>query len=100
MPFDINRRDEPLVSMNRFWPNVQPDQPKLKFAGRFQQMIDYMKYMDAAHPEASSQFVESTMIGIGRHHVEYSIAVRQQSICQHAGRAIVLAASATDEQDA
>ena len=32
MPFDVNRLHEPLVSMSRFWPNVQPDQPPLKFA--------------------------------------------------------------------
>ena len=45
MPFDVNRLHEPLVSMSRFWPNVQPDQPPLKFAAWFQKILEYMKYM-------------------------------------------------------
>ena len=56
MPFDVNRLREPLVSMSRFWPNVQPDQPPLKFAAWFQKILEYMKYMDARHPETSAQF--------------------------------------------
>ena len=56
MPFDVNRLHEPLVSMSRFWPNVQPDQPPLKFATWFRDILEYMKYMDARHPETSAQF--------------------------------------------
>ena len=56
MPFDVNRLREPLVSMSRFWPNVQPDQPPLKFAEWFQKILEYMKHMDARHPETSAQF--------------------------------------------
>ena len=56
MPFDVNRLHEPLVSMLRFWPNVHPDQPPLKFAAWFRKILDYMKHMDARHPETSAQF--------------------------------------------
>ena len=56
MPFDVNRLNEPLVSMSRFWPDVHPDQPPLKFAAWFRKILDYMKHMDARHPETSAQF--------------------------------------------
>ena len=53
MPFDVNRLNEPLVSMNRYYPNVQTNTDRLKFAPWFQQLLDYVKHMDATHPVTS-----------------------------------------------